>query len=188
MTREFTENETLESIFDEPHIRSKASGWWSNLETGEDIELTQDMIDEKEVLVMTEISESVEGKRASLMDDKLPHRSMIEVELADVVIRVLDLAGKMGYTSDSLSRHELSDCPLYQEGASFIRFTKLLNTLLFAFESSEEKYVWMVKMVDDWCSNNGYDLIGAACEKMAYNANRADHKIENRKKEGGKQF
>jgi hypothetical protein len=32
----------------------------------------------------------------------------------------------------------------------------------------------------------GYDLGGAIMEKLAYNAQRADHKRENREKEGGK--
>ena len=31
--------------------------------------------------------------RSGLPDDKLPHRAMFEVELADAVIRILDLAG-----------------------------------------------------------------------------------------------
>ncbi len=31
------------------------------------------------------------------MDDKLPHRRMIEVELADLLIRVFDYAGAYGY-------------------------------------------------------------------------------------------
>jgi hypothetical protein len=35
----------------------------------------------------------MEGDRKSLMDDKLPHRPMREVELADAVIRIFDLAG-----------------------------------------------------------------------------------------------
>jgi len=35
----------------------------------------------------------MEGDRKGLMDDHLPHRSMIEVELADAIIRILDLAG-----------------------------------------------------------------------------------------------
>ena len=30
------------------------------------------------------------------MDDHLPHRLMIEVELADAVIRIADLAGALG--------------------------------------------------------------------------------------------
>jgi NTP pyrophosphatase (non-canonical NTP hydrolase) len=32
------------------------------------------------------------------------------------------------------------------------------------------------------------DLAGAIAEKMAFNASRADHKIENRAAEGGKKF
>lgn len=30
------------------------------------------------------------------MDDKLPHRKMVEVELADCIIRIFDLAVAMG--------------------------------------------------------------------------------------------
>ena len=44
-------------------------------------------------LVHAEISEALEGHRKRLMDDHLPHRPMIEVELADAVIRIADLAG-----------------------------------------------------------------------------------------------
>lgn len=40
----------------------------------------------------------------------------------------------------------------------------------------------------DYCGRWGYDIGGAIIEKIEYNKNRADHKIENRKKEGGKQF
>ena len=38
----------------------------------------------------------MEGDRKNLMDDKLPHRKMLEVELADAVIRIFDLAGREG--------------------------------------------------------------------------------------------
>ena len=34
-------------------------------------------------------------------------------------------------------------------------------------------------------TNRGFDLDGAVAEKRAYNADREDHKPENRKKEGG---
>lgn len=44
-------------------------------------------------LIHSEISEAMEGYRKNLMDDKLPHRPMIEVELADAMIRIMDLAG-----------------------------------------------------------------------------------------------
>lgn len=40
----------------------------------------------------------------------------------------------------------------------------------------------------DYCGRWGYDLGGAILEKLEYNRNRADHRIENRIKEGGKKF
>lgn len=40
----------------------------------------------------------------------------------------------------------------------------------------------------DYAGGFGYDIEGAYEEKMAYNANRADHKHENRAKEGGKKW
>lgn len=47
-------------------------------------------------LVHSEISEAMEGHRKNLMDDKLPHRKMLEVELADALIRILDMAEHLG--------------------------------------------------------------------------------------------
>ena len=84
---------------------------------------------QKLCLTHSEVSEAMEGHRKGLMDDKLPHRSMLEVELADAVIRISDLAGALNL-----------------------------------------------------------DLGGAITEKLEYNRNRADHKIENRLKDGGKAY
>lgn len=47
------------------------------------------------MLIVSEISEAMEGYRKGLMDDHLPTRSMIECELADAVIRIGDLAGML---------------------------------------------------------------------------------------------
>ncbi|MCY1464806.1 hypothetical protein D9M71_828760 [compost metagenome] len=44
----------------------------------------------------SELSEALEGLRKNLMDDKLPHRKMVEVELADTLIRIFDYAGARG--------------------------------------------------------------------------------------------
>ncbi|XUM19805.1 hypothetical protein ACRAVF_19255 [Bradyrhizobium oligotrophicum S58] len=38
------------------------------------------------MLIVSEIAEAMEGERKSLMDDHLPHRKMVEVELADTLI------------------------------------------------------------------------------------------------------
>ena len=40
----------------------------------------------------------------------------------------------------------------------------------------------------DYAGAFGYDVEGAMAEKLEYNKHRADHKRENRAKEGGKQF
>ena len=40
----------------------------------------------------------------------------------------------------------------------------------------------------DYAGAYGLDVGGALVEKLNYNRNRADHKIENRKKEGGKKI
>ena len=47
---------------------------------------------EKLMLVVSELGEGVEGLRSKLMDDKLSSYSSLEVELADVMIRIFDLA------------------------------------------------------------------------------------------------
>jgi len=53
------------------------------------------LVAEKLALVHSEISEALEGHRKNKMDDHLPHRKSIEVELADAIIRIGDLAGAL---------------------------------------------------------------------------------------------
>lgn len=143
--QQFTLNPDLvlqaaEALQRQCHGLAKASGWWTDIMSGRSLVgeyaymktpglLPPRNIGELLCLVHSEVSEAMEGVRKNLMDDKLPHRPMLEVELADAVIRCFDMAGGLQL-----------------------------------------------------------DLAGAIAEKLAYNAKRADHKIENRTAVGGKKF
>lgn len=66
------------------HGLAKDAGWHDKpREIGTDL-----------MLIVSEISEAMEGARKDLMDDHLTHRNMLEVELADAAIRIFDTAGK----------------------------------------------------------------------------------------------
>lgn len=77
------------------HNAARNGGWWTDLHTGESL-IGKRNVPEMLCLIHSEISEAMEGYRKNLMDDKLPHRTMFEVELADAIIRIADLAGAHG--------------------------------------------------------------------------------------------
>lgn len=95
------------------HRASKDAGWWVHQASGVDLiatimagpEITNEspvvarmgkaLVAEKLCLIHSEISEAMEGHRKGLQDDKLPHRPMLEVKLADALIRIADLAGAL---------------------------------------------------------------------------------------------
>lgn len=82
-------------VVEKTHQASVDAGWWTDPETGEHLINQPNIVPQKLCLIHSEISEAMEGDRKGLMDDHLPHRSMIEVELADAVIRIGDLAGAL---------------------------------------------------------------------------------------------
>ena len=107
------------------HSAAVVGGWWHD----EDGIKKDRNVGELLCLIHSEISEAMEGARKGLMDNHLTHRTMMEVELADSIIRIFDLA-----------------------------------------------------------ESRGFNLGETIYEKLAYNKTRADHKIKNRLKKGGKKF
>ena len=77
------------------HLLADHSGWWTNKD-GKPIDPTDpNVFGTKMALIHSEISEALEGGRKGKMDDHLPHRYAVEVELADALIRIFDTAGAM---------------------------------------------------------------------------------------------
>lgn len=126
--------QTINAFAAECNRRSSEAGWWKDNIANNGLDFEDSpyfpfVVASKLMLAVSEISEAMEGHRKGKMDDHLPHRPMIEVEIADAFIRLGDLAAKLRL-----------------------------------------------------------DVGGAIEEKMAYNAVRQDHKLENRAAAGGKSY
>ena len=89
------------------HSASREAGWWGAwsaegrmhpddvLEVCRRTRLGLNLVGTKIALVHSEVSEALEGVRKDKMDEHLPHRKSVEVELADAAIRIFDLAGAL---------------------------------------------------------------------------------------------
>ena len=106
---------SLQELQYDIHENNVKAGWWTDLDSGIDLvqqarygtRLGKAIVAEKLCLIHSEISEAMEGARKNLPDDKLPHRPMIEVELADAVIRILDLCGALNLDLDGAIKEKL---------------------------------------------------------------------------------
>ncbi len=83
----------LQDAIDLAHRTAVDAGWYRNPQTGETI---QRNFGEVIALMHSELSEALEADRKGLFDDKLPHRSGVEVELADCCLRIFDTAAALG--------------------------------------------------------------------------------------------
>lgn len=87
----FTVGQAINDIAEHIHTGNISAGWWNDKD-GNDIRLNPYTFSNKLMLSVSELAEAMEGDRKGLQDDHLPSRPMREVELADAIIRILDLA------------------------------------------------------------------------------------------------
>lgn len=183
------------------HTAAVQSGWWTDIKTGESTVGKRSFI-EMCGLITTELTEAFDGFRGGLMDDKLPHRGMFEVELADAFIRMGDTSLGCGVdleqALDHIDTRDLmnpfnpfaSVHPCSMAGYLMI----IVGHVSGAIEGQRKRQdtkrdinmaqaMVAVMILAEW---QGLDLKGAITEKLAFNAQRPDHKLENRLKEGGK--
>lgn len=162
-------------------IHAQNHQWWHDLETGKRLDRNKG---ELLMLVVSELSEALEGERKDLMDDHLPHRKMAEVEMADAVIRLLDFAGGFGVEF-------FGNCALSTDIIPENKGTTLLWIVSVVLNVALRDLHYIrpaISACEAYCAKHGYDLWGALEEKLAYNQRRADHKREARLGPNGKKF
>lgn len=165
----------------EIHADCVAAGWWADMNRP---------IRRTLMLVISELSEAMEGDRKNLMDDHLPHRKMLEVELADACIRMLDLGGRYGWTYTEYYQLITIKNSVSEELFTLTKWPHKLYTYFRRrhLAMCSVQYSCFLQAVTSLAQREGLDLFGAIAEKREYNRNRADHKPEARASLHGKKY
>ncbi|CAL9969192.1 pyrophosphatase [Vibrio phage D63] len=170
----------------EVYGHNKAVGWWD--EPRSVAKLTN--------LIISENSEALEGDRKNLMDDKLTHHIGSHVELADTLIRTLDMIAHYGethlahdVTESEFLMPEFTD---FNQGLAYC--TSMVSAVFLCSEFEEDdtqmcRILWGVVMcLEKMSVMMGFDLLAMAKEKQEFNKNRKDHTREHREGENGKKY
>lgn len=169
-------------IATEIHEQNVKAGWWGDWPN------KWDRYELGMLLSVSELIEAMNGIRKGwIMDDHLPDRPMFHVEIADTIIRVLDMAGalnvKLGMVDDLKDAYVLE---FREKGKDIPR--QLWDAVSTSGKKPQTCIRRMLAASLAIAEFNHIDIWRIVAEKRAYNAKRADHKRENREAAGGKAF
>lgn len=175
------------------HIHLLNHRWWYD-ESGVKLNLN---FGERMQLILSEISEAMEGHRKDLMDDHLPQYKMLHAELADGVIRILDCVGaynwiiNYGRIDFLISREETNIA------ARLLNLSDFVIRLAHVVVDNNDPRSWLkgdlvwnfIDQSIDIANNSSCpDFWQVVYDKLCYNQTRADHQYAARKLPGGKKF
>ena len=165
--------QALREFFADVHARNVKAGWWSDLATGT---AKKRSVGELFMLMVTELWEAYDAWTENASDDKLPQYPGVGVELGDLLIRVADFCGALAAGSvvtDSHTRNP-GDMMFNEVGAIAMRYEAIRKTPEAVGQIEAGDFI------------PAMDVAEMVVDKLAFNAIRPDHKIENRLKDDGK--
>lgn len=195
MTTKLITNELRDAIY---NYNVKA-GWWDEPVRPDGTTIA---------LIHSELSEAWGGFKMHIPDDHLPQYPNVVVELADAAIRIYDFFGHKKWdlekaievvyvlqAEEPLLPFENMDIAEYFSDVHYhvsaalegVRKDQVMQIADGVLDIAAFELAIALDMIYG-CVTWGWPLENAIGDKRAYNANRADHKRENRVKENGKKF
>jgi len=191
------------------HGLSRACGWYHNPATMQP--LPSRNTGEQFMLIVSELSEADEAIRLNLQDDKLPKFSGFDVEMADTLIRIFDFAGRMGLDIGGaivairrdyqmlLDEMVLAERDADADDSVMAIVNKIseamegdrkqiTNSVLYDRLEVEVALAKAVMHIFTMAARAQANFGLAMAAKLKFNSTRADHKPENRIKDGGKSY
>lgn len=164
----------LGKYYDDVHAANVAAGWWTDIETGKPKKRN---VGEMFILMVTELAEAFDAYIHNLQDDKLPEYPGLGVEIADVQIRLADFAGAL--RAGRVVAHSRGT---FNPGEDYFLRVKELAAGYEAIRKTPAA----LGEIEEGEPLPRMDVAEMAFAKAQFNAQRADHKIENRLLDGGK--
>lgn len=176
------------------HILNKK--WWIDIHTGEPLVLDYA---ERCMLVISELSEAMEGVRKNKMDEHLPAFHNELVECCDALIRLLDMREGYGLNEYPYSYPNIQGIYAFSPVTVSSILTGIVRVVLTILDKlSFDTQSGAAGAIDDaivrvlfylfWRGYTGEQIREAYEAKVAYNITRADHQIEARRAADGKKF